>query len=54
MVMLDIGMSRVTGYDAAMAMRMMPEMRQTIVAAITEWKAQEDRVRTREADLIIT
>jgi PAS domain S-box-containing protein len=49
MVMLDIGMPGMTGYEVARAMRKLPKTQQTILAAITGWGAQEDRARTREA-----
>jgi PAS domain S-box-containing protein len=49
LVMLDLGMPGMTGYEVARAMRKTPETQQTILAAITGWGAQEDRARTREA-----
>lgn len=48
-VMLDLGMPGMTGYEVARAMRKMSATQQVILVAITGWGAQEDRARTREA-----
>jgi PAS domain S-box-containing protein len=47
--LLDIGMPLMNGYELAQAMRQVPQLRSTRLAAITGWGAEADRARTREA-----
>jgi CheY-like chemotaxis protein len=48
-VLLDIGMPGMTGYDVARAMREMPEVRDAVLVAQTGWGQDEDRRRSAEA-----
>jgi PAS domain S-box-containing protein len=49
-VMLDIGMPVLSGYDVASKIReAMPDDRRPILAAVTGWGQETDRTRTREA-----
>ena len=49
LALLDIGMPGMTGYEVARAMRQLPDLERTVLAAVTGWGAQEDRRRSREA-----
>jgi signal transduction histidine kinase/CheY-like chemotaxis protein len=49
LVFLDIGMPGMDGCEVARRMRRMPELDQTVLAALTGWGQQEDRRRTAEA-----
>ncbi|MGX4640153.1 PAS domain S-box protein [Massilia sp. SYSU DXS3249] len=49
LALLDIGMPGMTGYEVAIAMRRLPALRHTVLAAVTGWGAQHDRERAREA-----
>lgn len=48
-VLLDIGMPRLNGYDAARRIREQPWGRQMLLIAQTGWGQEEDRRRAREA-----
>lgn len=48
-VVLDIGMPVMDGYQAAQALRSMPRTSATCLVALTGWGAEEDRARTRAA-----
>jgi signal transduction histidine kinase len=46
---LDIGMPRMDGYQAALALRALPGMHDIRLVALTGWGAEEDRARTHAA-----
>jgi PAS domain S-box-containing protein len=48
-VLLDIGLPGMTGYDVARAIRRMPELGSPLLVAVTGWGAPEDRLRSKEA-----
>lgn len=48
-VVLDIGMPKLTGYDAARAIRQQPWGREIILVAISGWGEEEDRRTALEA-----
>jgi CheY-like chemotaxis protein len=48
-VLLDIGLPRVNGYDACQAIRALPGGRGIVIAALTGWGQEEDRRRSRAA-----
>ena len=48
-VMLDIGMPRMNGYEAARRIRAQPENRDTVLIAVTGWGQDEDRRRSEQA-----
>lgn len=48
-VLLDIGLPRVSGYDVARQLRMSPRGEKLVLIALTGWGAEEDRRRSREA-----
>jgi len=43
LVLLDLGMPGMTGYDVANALRLMPELKKLKIAALTGWGQDEDR-----------
>jgi len=47
--LLDIGMPRLNGYDAARRIRARPETRRTFLVAVTGWGQEDDRRRATEA-----
>ena len=49
LAILDIGMPKMDGCQAARALRRLPGMERLRLAALTGWGAQEDRARTRDA-----
>ncbi len=49
LILLDIGMPGMDGYEVARRMRQMPELQNTIIAALTGWGQPEDRRRSAEA-----
>jgi signal transduction histidine kinase len=48
-ILLDIGMPNVNGYDACRRIREEPWGRQTLIIALTGWGQDEDRQKSREA-----
>lgn len=49
LVILDIGMPGLNGYEAAAAIRKQPGMDKAVLAALTGWGTEDDRVRSRNA-----
>jgi CheY-like chemotaxis protein len=49
MILLDIGMPRLNGYDACRRIREQPWGRGTVIVALTGWGQEEDKRRSREA-----
>jgi len=49
LVLLDIGLPGMNGYEVAVRIRKQPELKDTILVAITGWGQEEDRRRAREA-----
>jgi CheY-like chemotaxis protein len=48
-VLLDIGLPTLNGYDTARLMREHPDSRDALIIALTGWGQEEDRRRSREA-----
>jgi CheY-like chemotaxis protein len=48
-VLLDLGMPRLDGYEAARRIREQPWGKDMVLVALTGWGQDEDRRRTREA-----
>jgi CheY-like chemotaxis protein len=48
-VLLDIGLPKLNGYDACRRMRAQPWGKDMLLIALTGWGQEEDRQRTREA-----
>ncbi len=48
-VILDIGMPHMNGYEVAAAVRKSPGMEEAILIALTGWGSQEDRLRSQHA-----
>ncbi len=48
-VLLDLGLPRMDGYEVARAMRADPRLRSAAVIALTGWGAERDRARTAQA-----
>jgi signal transduction histidine kinase/ActR/RegA family two-component response regulator len=48
-IILDIGMPRLNGYDAARLIRQQPGGHRTVLIAMTGWGQQEDKVRAEQA-----
>lgn len=49
MVLLDIGLPKLNGYEVARHIRQQPWGRNVILAALTGWGQDEDRRRSQEA-----
>jgi PAS domain S-box-containing protein len=49
LVLLDIGMPVMNGYEVAKAVRNDPAMANVTLAAVTGWSADEDRIESKEA-----
>jgi CheY-like chemotaxis protein len=49
LILLDIGMPRLNGYDAARRIRQEPWGRDAVLVAVTGWGQQEDKRRSHEA-----
>ena len=56
LVLLDIGMPRLNGYEACRRLRELPGGGELVIIAVTGWGQEEDRARSREAgfDLHLT
>jgi len=50
-LLLDIGLPGLSGYDLARALRSRPEFRSTLLVAISGWGQDDDRARSREAGI---
>jgi DNA-binding response OmpR family regulator len=50
-VILDIGLPDITGYDVARALRALPGGNDIYIAALTGWGKEEDRRLAREAGI---
>jgi CheY-like chemotaxis protein len=48
-VLLDIGLPRMNGYEVAQKIREQPWSKGTMLVALTGWGQEEDRRRSREA-----
>jgi len=49
MILLDIGMPGMDGYEVARRLRQTPDLKHIVLAALTGWGQQADRCRTAEA-----
>jgi CheY-like chemotaxis protein len=49
LILLDIGMPHMNGYDVVRALRAAPGGEEPVIAAITGWGQEADKVRAREA-----
>ena len=49
LILLDIGMPRLNGYDAARRIREQPRHKRLTLVALTGWGQAEDRSRSKEA-----
>jgi CheY-like chemotaxis protein len=49
LVMLDIGMPHMNGYEVARAIRMLKSCGKPTIAAVTGWGQEGDKARAREA-----
>jgi PAS domain S-box-containing protein len=48
-ILLDLGLPGIDGYEVARALRRMPELGHPLLVAVTAWGAPEDRARTKQA-----
>lgn len=48
-VLLDLGMPGMSGYEVAQRARTLPEGKECVLVALTGWGQEDDRRRTREA-----
>lgn len=51
LIFLDIGLPGMDGYEVARQMRQVPELRNTVLAALTGWGQPEDRRRSAQAGI---
>jgi two-component system CheB/CheR fusion protein len=51
LVLLDIGMPGMSGYEVARRLRANPDTRRTVLVAMTGWGQEEDRRQSREAGI---
>ncbi len=49
MILLDIGLPKLTGYEACRRIRQQPGGKELVIIAQTGWGQEEDRQRTHEA-----
>ena len=49
LVILDLGMPGLTGYEVATEIRKLPHLQKTVLAALTGWGSENHRSRTKEA-----
>jgi PAS domain S-box-containing protein len=49
LILLDIGLPKLNGYEAARRIRQQPSGREPVLVALTGWGQEEDRRRSREA-----
>ena len=49
LALLDLGMPRLDGFETAQRMRASPQLRGTVLVAVTGWGAASDRERSRAA-----
>jgi two-component system CheB/CheR fusion protein len=49
LILLDLGMPAMDGYETARRLRELPGGKQLVIAALTGWGQKEDRRRTKEA-----
>ena len=49
LVLLDIGLPGMSGYDVARAMRQQPQLAGVTLVALTGWGAEDDRRRAKDA-----
>ncbi len=50
-VILDIGLPALSGYEVAREMRARPGAKRVFIAALTGWSAAEDRIRSMAAGI---
>jgi CheY-like chemotaxis protein len=48
-VLMDIGLPRLDGYEVARRLRQQPALRGVVLVTLTRWGQEEDRRRSREA-----
>ena len=48
-ILMDIGMPRLNGYEACMAIRKLPNWNRPVIVACTGWGQEEDRQKSRDA-----
>jgi signal transduction histidine kinase len=51
MVLLDIGLPGMDGYEVAKNLRRMPELSRTVLVAVTGWGSEDDRKKTHDAGI---
>jgi CheY-like chemotaxis protein len=49
LALLDIGMPRLNGYEAARAIKAQPSLRAVLLVALSGWGQAEDKRRSRDA-----